>query len=420
MSKREEILASITEAYLASMDFNGASLCSVSHGTTEAIGFVRELVNDGKIDALFGSSCINPAIKRTRTEGKENQLLKLADAKEFADCFLYPSPEHLAQVIPDDYLANEPYRRLLALGEPQLAVRAFDLSVLEIYRNDPRYHYSCDDMHGFISISDEYFGSPDFPEHHQILLETFGFAYDDHYNRAVASFVRYLANLSAEHQQHWKARELGSEFRIHPEFFRTQILGEFPTRIPIFTAFLMEMETINRMAEAMGRPHFFRNVPSEANKPTRFGFLVRPTQSEFNEFVLTLDKIMSDNVNKKFFGGDITDEFEEKRDDGKVVVRQKGTIQMLEDWLKNYFRPNEMAPIDDAIATFRNVRKLRQNPAHAIEIDRFDQNIFKQQRDLVMASYEAVRLIRLVLANHPAAKCEEVEPHLYEGKIAAL
>lgn len=420
MSKREKILTTITETYLESWDFNGVPLYSVSHGAAGAIGIVRELVKDGKVDALFGSSCINPAIKRTGAEGQEDQLTKLTDAQEIAHCFLYPTPEHLAQVVPDDYLANEPYKRLLALGEPQLAVRAFDLSVLEIYRNDPRYHYSCDDMHGFISISDEYFESPDLPDHHQILLETFGFAYDDNYNRAVASFARYLANLSPEHQQHWKARELGPEFRIHPEFFRTQILGEFPTRLPIFTAFLMEMETINRMAAAMGRPQFFRNVPNEANKPPRFGFLVRPTQAEFNEFVLTLDKIMSDNVNKKFFSGDVTDEFEEEREDGKVIVRQKGTIQMLDDWLKTYFRPHEMAPIDDALATFRKVRKLRQKPAHTIEGDRFDQNIFKQQRELVMDSYEAVRLIRLVLANHPATKCVEVEQNLYEGKVTAL
>lgn len=420
MPTQSELLATLTQSYLESHDFNGLGLRAACAGSTESLMHVRALVKQGLVDAIFASTCINPAIKRMGVEERDVQSKKLADEGEHQHCFLYPSPKHLAAVVPADYFAQEPYKRLLALGEPQLSVRSFDLSVLEIYRNDPRYRYTCDDLHGFISISDDYYESPDVPEHHQVLLETFGFAYDQDYNRAVASFVRYLANLSAEHQQHWKARELGDEYKIHPEFFRTQIIGEFPTRLPIFTAFLMEMQVINRMAEAMARPPFFRDVPTEETKPKRFAFLVRPTQSEFNDFVLTLDKMMSDNISKQFFKDDVPEESEEERGDGKVVVRQRGTIQMLEDWLTKYFRPRDPQPIADALAAFRKVRKLRQKPAHALQRDKFDQAIFREQRDLVIAAYEALRLIRLVLANHPACKGIEIDDHLREGKITSF
>lgn len=79
-----------------------------------------------------------------------------------------------------------------------------------------------------------------------------------------------------------------------------------------------------------------------------------------------------------------------------------------------------MKPIEDAVATFRKVRKLRQKPAHALEEDRFDQAIFRQQRELVIEAYSSVRLIRLVLANHPACKDVKVDSHLYEGKVTSF
>jgi hypothetical protein len=50
----------------------------------------------------------------------------------------------------------------------------------------------------------------------------------------------------------------------------------------------------------MGRPNLFRQDFGQygENEPRRFTFLVRPTLEEFNEFVLLLDKMLSDNLNK--------------------------------------------------------------------------------------------------------------------------
>ncbi|MBL2669435.1 AAA family ATPase, partial [Klebsiella pneumoniae] len=76
----------------------------------------------------------------------------------------------------------------------------------------------------------------------------------------------------------------------------------------------------------IGKPELFRKDYSD-DMPKEFGFLLRPTLSEFNNFMLLLDKMMSDNINKKFFEGDVELEIEKEREDGKIVVRPKGTIQ---------------------------------------------------------------------------------------------
>src|SRR5699024_9072887 len=113
-------------------------------------------------------------------------------------------------------------------------------SVLEIYRNDPRYYYTNNDMNGRICIEDEFFESDKVPESDQILLKGFGFSYDDNLNRAVAVFLSGLASLSPEHQQIWKAKELDRSYKLHPGYYRSQILGQFPEGIPICDAILKE------------------------------------------------------------------------------------------------------------------------------------------------------------------------------------
>ena len=54
---------------------------------------------------------------------------------------------------------------------------------------------------------DEYLKSHAMREHDQVLLQTFGFAYDKDLKRAVAVFLRYLHDLSPEHQRVWAAKD---------------------------------------------------------------------------------------------------------------------------------------------------------------------------------------------------------------------
>jgi hypothetical protein len=51
--------------------------------------------------------------------------------------------------------------------------------------------YENRDIDGFISTRDEFYRSDEMPVKDQILLESFGFSYDENLNRAVAAFLSY-------------------------------------------------------------------------------------------------------------------------------------------------------------------------------------------------------------------------------------
>ena len=231
-------------------------------------------------------------------------------------------------------------------------------------------------------------------------------------------FLRYLANLSPEHQKIWAAKEVTGNIKLHPDYYASSIQGSWGTRMSIFQAFVEELKVINEMSDLIGKPHLFRNSYSD-ERPKEFGFLLRPTEAEFNHFMLLLDKMMSDNINKKFFEDDVKVEIEEERDDGKIVVRPKGTILILESWVNKFFRPTDPAPIEHMIATFKKVRKLRQKPAHKVNTDSFDQEIFKKQRTIVVDAYGSIRTLRMMLANHPKVKVNppKINEQLFKGKI---
>ena len=199
----------------------------------------------------------------------------------------------------------------------------------------------------------------------QVILQTFGFAYDDNMTRAVAVFLKYLSNLSPEHQQIWRTKLLAGKFRLHPDYYKGCILGDWELGISVFEAFIEELKIIKNMCAAMGRPSLFRKT-FEDPRPPNFSFLVRPTQEEFNSFVHTLDKMMSENINKKFFKKEVSHEMEQEREDGKIVVLPMGTIAMFDEWIKARFRIEDTKYIDDIITTFKRVRNLRQKPAHII------------------------------------------------------
>lgn len=418
----QALLDAIAQHYLSSGDFNGYSVRRLRREfkleTREAKTTVERLLLIGKIEVLFGNVHPNPHIKAFSNISNEAQLRFLAEL-EFTDHIcLFPSREFLATLSEVERFKASPFAFELALGAGQLDFRAFDLSVLEHYRNDPRYYYETNFIGGSISIRDECFKPHAMPRHDQVLLQTLGFAYDDKLNRAVAVFLRYLSKLSPEHQRIWEAKKLEGSYKLHPDYYRSSILGEWGTRISIFEAFTQELDVINEMSTLMDRPPLFRETFNE-DRPKEFGFLLRPTLSAFHEFVLLLDKMMSDNINKEFFATDLSLEEDEERADGKILVRQKGTVALLEEWIGKYVVPSAPGPVREMFKGFRNVRKLRQKPAHAINDDIFDLRYFKEQRELVIAAYQSVRTLRLVLANHPnvTRKPPKIGKHLQLGEI---
>lgn len=90
---------------------------------------------------------------------------------------------------------------------------------------------------------------------------------------------------------------------------------------------------------------------------------------------------------------------------------------MLTEWA-DQFALEDREDVDAMLATFREVRQLRQGPAHAIEDNIFDIAHYEQQRELMIRAYRAVRTLRLMLALHPGlADYDDVPEWLTECKI---
>lgn len=417
---KTQLLQHVIEHYLSSGDFNGIPYASLLErlGTQEAqiVPILSDLIAEDQIELIYGDYHPNPHIKAWSGRHKEEQIYKLQNSQLLNQACVYPAPKALAGIsdIPVHY-TGKPYSLELALGAGQLDFRSFDLEILEMYRNDPRYHYDNDDINGWISASD---GSSDgMRSSDSIYLQTFGFSYTEDFDRAVAVYLRYLHELSPEHQQMWKAKELHGDYKLHPDYHRNT-MGNWGTKLSIFEAFTLELEVINKMCSKMNMPDLFKETFCE-QRPREFGFLLRPTLKEFNIFVELLDKMMSQNIKKEFFKDEIDLETEQERRDGKIIVTQKGTIQLLEEWITKLFKPDDPKPLLAIFSTFKEIRRLRQNPAHSVKENEFDQSYFKEQRKLIKKAFVAVRTIRLIFANHPMVKNDPPEIHefLFKGEI---
>lgn len=157
---KQAILEQLTDFYLSSGDFNGlpGSTLIKRFGSDDLLRNLIELVEEDEASVVFGNVHPNPHIRALPDIPKEDQVSKLRAGELSAAC-VYPLQKHLQEIVDRSQYENRPYVLVMALGTPQLDFRAFDLSVLEFYRNDPRYIYENDDIRGWISISDEYFES---------------------------------------------------------------------------------------------------------------------------------------------------------------------------------------------------------------------------------------------------------------------
>lgn len=200
------------------------------------------------------------------------------------------------------------------------------------------------------------------------------------------------------------------------EYYQNGILAEWAEDMSFYSAVLLEMGVINQIASAVGRPHLFRDT-FERDRPREFSIFFRPTLRNYEAFVHTLDKMLSENIDKAFFQGDVDDEERIVRNDGTVEVRQRGTLTMLEDWLRNRWKVTEPGYPENIIGPLKEVRTLRQKPAHKIVANEYDREYAAKQDELVERVYFSLRILRLLLQNYPAAKNVKVPEHLQKGHI---
>ena len=89
----------------------------------------------------------------------------------------------------------------------------------------------------------------------------------------------------------------------------------------------------------------------------------------------------------------------------------------MEEYLEKYWRFPDPKPKEDMIKTFKDIRRMRQEPAHKIVDDAYDLNYFQKQHELMNRVYRAIRTLRLILKNHLKARSYKSPKWLDEGRI---
>ncbi len=421
MAIEDEILKEITDFFVQSRDFNGISMRWIMRAfnidRSDLDAHINHLITANKITLAFESSSINPHIKRLPDLPVDAQLSKLAQENVNGIC-IYPTADVLASRSELLQYDDRPYTCRLALAEAQLVPVFFELHILEKYFRDPRYHCRFGDRDGSISVKDKHYLLGRMAKRDEIFLQSFGIGYDKDRNRVVMVFLRYLSDLSTEHQQIWKAHEVDQQCKVNSDYFRASILGDWPEYYSVYEAFIQEQVEINKLASLLGKPAFFRNTFEEQKRPIEFSPMLRPTLRNLQEFAHTLDKMLSDNIDRDFFRGDISLEDEIMLDQGGVEKRRLNTITLLERWLSAKYRTRDGEDVSrEVVSSFREVRKARQPAAHAINQDEYDLSFPKEQDDLLGRVKQALTKLRLILSSHPKAKDYEVPKWLDGDKI---
>lgn len=415
---RDKVRELVARFFIESRDFNGipgrtlVERCGAARN--DVVAALADLVPEAEVTVVTPSDFVNPHVKPWAIP-VDRQLAGLARGDLDRAC-VYPS-SGLVRAIVDDMSQydDRPFTKRLALAEGQLEPVFFDLSVLESYSADPRYRFTWSDYNGSIGLTDEHHGSVDVEPADDSFLQTFGLGYDDRGQRVVVVHLRYLHGLSPEHQQIWNARLVKRPSKMVYEYYQNGVLAEWAEDVSFYTAVLLEMRVINEIATIVGRPPLFRDT-FDHDHPREFSIFFRPTLRNFDAFVQVLDKMLSENIDKAFFVGKVPDEERTIRKDGTIEVRQRGTLAMLDEWLTRWrvTEPGYPASIMDAL---REVRTLRQQPAHRIVSNEYDKQYAVKQDELVERVYLSLRILRLVLQNLPQAKTVKVPDVLQQGRI---
>jgi len=419
--RQNKALAHILKFYLGSGDFNGILLSTLNAELkfTQA-RFTKELtslIRDQKITLVFASHSINPHIKRIADLSVDEQLAKLENESPDS-CCAYPTEVIVRKAVDISTYNNRPFTKRILLAEPHLTPVFFDLEVLEKYHRDPRYRFDFQDYGGSIGITTEHYESDDVKEKDKILLETFGIGYDKSQRyRVVVVYLRYLSRLSPEHQQMWNVHIIDEPCVINSDYERATIWGAWHQYYSAYQAFCHEQVEINKLAALIGKPPLFRQT-FEENRPDGFSSMLRPTKRNFHEFVHILDKMLSENINHAFFEGDLSLEEKIVQPDGSVKIQRIGTLQALETWLSQRYRTHDGADLArEILEPLRDVRKLRQQPAHGLQEDEYDRTYPKAQDDLLGRACRALTSLRLIFSTHPNAKDYEHPEWLDSDRI---
>lgn len=437
METYQIILEKIFNFFVSSHDFNGIPLTKLAQETKTdyiiTVDNVKQLVLDNKASI---QSSINPHIISLGHFETGTQLKILDDAKnnttkiigKITDMInisfdshlvcVFPSPQYLKEKRDVSEFSKLPFTLKLALGEPHLKPLYFEVEVLDRYFKDPRYSFDFDDYSGHISYTEDENHIPSVKEEDQIFLKTFGLGVDKNNERVAVVYLRYLHDLTSDHQVYWKSKEVKRECQMLKEYYVNTIEGEWTNSYSVFSAFIGEQKALNDLTKAIFNAPIFNKTFENDTHPQEFTFFFIPTLKNYNDFVLLLDKMISDNINKDFFTDKKIEMFDYKEIGNGIVDRKdKGTLRLFEEWLTLNFNTADPQSVIEVFKPLKKIRKERQNPAHKISENVYDKSFSTKQIELVKDAYSTIRALRQVFQKHPKGKSIKIEEWLDNGEI---
>lgn len=432
----EKIKNRIYDFFVESNDFNGIPLRNISEEFSidykESIDIIKNLVLDNSISI---QSSTNPHIIGFQHYPIESQLKILEDAKdvtvtvekfgeisfscentEFPIC-LYPSQDYLKTNRDLGSFGSAVYTKLLALANPHLSPRFFEIEVLERYANDPRFDFKFEDYSGKICCKYDEHDNPIVREEDQIFLKSFGLGFDSKGNRLAVVYLGYLKDLTPEHQIIWKSKEVEGNCKILQEYHENTINGNWTFSHSIFSGFLGELKCLNDLSKVIFNHAIFKRDFDGENRPKDFTFFFTPTLKNYYEFVSLLDKMISENIDKNFFKGKVELFDFGEIEDSIVERKQKGTLRLFEEWLLTIYKVDNTELLKNIFKPFKKVRGERQNPAHKISENEYDNKYIELQKEIISDCYNSMRILRDIFKQHRKAYGFEIPDWLENGVI---
>lgn len=401
----DDALAEVIHFYLDSGDFNGLPV-EVHDQRGKAF---RQLLADGLIEVTSGRAFLNPHIKPwgPRKSWEQERSLNESLAGDGLAC-VYPSPAAMSSV-DLSHMADRPYQRYLASGRGALDVVYFEIAAIEPYRNDPRYWFDLDDFGVSWGIGDEAWSDAAEPERDKITTVRAGFAFDRGElaearptKRYVCAFLCDLWKLTPTHQQRMRTWEMEQPERLmpHPIWWAMQ-MGHWPEHIGLFDKVLAEIGAISRAWKIVFGESLFRST----ERHRAWGWLIRPSSTEWDQFVLLTDQLLSENLSTAAL--DVA---------GAPKTNAQGDRLGTINRLIEFFNTRTSAPkhlVVEVFASIKVIRNERQKPAHAAKAPTTDADAFVRQRELLIDLARSLEALRLFLQTHPKVVSDGWQPGDY-------
>lgn len=394
----EALLTEVLAQYRTSRDFNGFY---VGPDKTDLFDPAIALTRAGLIQVVSEKDYPNPHIRPWPSKRSlEDQVESIHDltGSDYGLC-LYPTPKALANHPAPDHYSDEPFRQAMADGRGTLELAFFRFDVLEQYRNDPRFEFSFSDFGCDAVVSDQVYRDENESDHDKIIMEHIGFAYDlSGYEvedvsspiiRRVCAFYGDLAKLTSVHQRRWQTYEVSAEgLRPHSVWWMQQ-MGHFGDGLGPFERFMSELKAINELSErAIGEPLF-----ATTERPRELGWILRPSQQEWDAFVQLLDKMVSENLRSKALTATGAPK---QNGDGQPL----GSLNRLAALMESKGIRPEL--VGEVMEPFREVRSGRSKPAHALRENIDDRTFVHRQVDLIGRVTQSLVQLRWWWQGHPA------------------